>query len=128
MLQSKIIQRIWRDERGFVNTTDVMLMTTILGIGMIVGIVMLRNQVVQEFTDVGSAVGALNQTYVYSERISDFTLPDAANWLGVHFVNKSNYADEKDFGDVPDPIGAEPGGISVRSPAPVNPNTTPGED
>ena len=66
-----ILKRLWKDERGVVNTTDVILMTTILALGALVGLVSLRNQVVQELTDVATAVGFLNQSYSYEGNVSD---------------------------------------------------------
>ena len=37
----KLLKRLWRDERGVVNTTDIILGTTLLIIGSIVGLVIL---------------------------------------------------------------------------------------
>ena len=104
------------------NSTDVILVTTILGLGMIVGLVMMRNQVVQEFTDVATAIGFLNQTYSYTGDDQDDADGDD------NFVKGSSYTDEPDVGDVPDVAGQEPGEISIKSPSPLLPNTTPGED
>ena len=61
-----MFKRLWYDETGFVNSTDLILASTILVLGMIVGLVALRNQVVQELSDTASAVGSLNQSYTYT--------------------------------------------------------------
>ncbi|NUQ64291.1 MAG: hypothetical protein HUU20_17620 [Pirellulales bacterium] len=114
-------KRLWRDESGIINTTDVVLLTTILGLGIIVGVVMLRNQVVQEFGDLSTAIGNLSQSYEYQER----TLTSAS---GTQTVAGSDYEDELDPGDGDDPPGEPPAGISITSPGPTLPNTTPGED
>jgi hypothetical protein len=119
---SHILNRLWRDEQGFVNTVDIVLMTTILGIGMLVGIVSLRNQIVQELTDVSMAVGFLDQSYSYEGNTSDTGL---GTWVGTHEFSGSSYEDLPDFGEVADVSGSEPGAISVRE-APVGTNT-PGE-
>jgi len=124
-----ILRRLWQDRRGFVNSTDVILLTTILGLGMIVGLVVLRNQVVQEFTDVGTAIGFLNQSYEYERSDSDnATLDPGGTWLGTHWAEGSSYTDETDVGDVADTAGSEPGEIDISAPAPVLDNATPGEN
>jgi Flp pilus assembly pilin Flp len=59
----RLLKRLWRDKRGVIASTDLILLTTIVGIGLIAGIVVLRNQIVQEFGDIGTAVGELDQSY-----------------------------------------------------------------
>lgn len=120
-------KRLWRDQGGVVNTTDVILMTALLGLGMIVGLTSLRNQIVQELTDVACAVGFLNQSYSYEGNVSDTDLDPDDEWLGTHEVAGSSYEDLPDFGEEPDVSGQEPGGISVRV-LPANGNAVPGEN
>jgi hypothetical protein len=121
----RVLIRLWGDERGVVHSTDVILVTTILGLGVLVGIVSLRNQVVQEFCDIGGAVGALNQSYSYEGRTDaqqrDYfnNLPDPPtplDWLGVHEAAGSDYTDN------PNVDG------TIDFPSSATPNTTPGED
>ena len=79
--------RLWRDEKGVVNSMDLILITTILVIGMIVGLVCLRNQVVQELSDTAGAIGSLNQSYSYNAR--------TLNWgTYVMSVAGSSYTDQ----------------------------------
>ncbi len=117
----KKLKRLWQDEAGIIATTDLILITTILGLGIIVGVVMLRNQVVQEFGDLSTAVGGLDQSYEYQGR----TLTSAS---GTQEVAGSDYEDLLDPGDGDDAAGQPPAGISVSSPAAVLDNSTPGED
>ncbi len=108
------IRRLWRDRAGFVATTDLILMSSILVIGMIVGLVAFRDQVVQEFGDLATAVGRLNQSYRYSgsnDANSDGTPDDPTQC----FVAGSSYTDQPDFGELPDLAGQEPAGISVQA-------------
>ena len=120
------LRRLWRDERGSINSTDIVLITTILILGSIVGLVVLRNQVVQEFGDIATAVGALNQSYSY---IGDTqTLLVGSTTIIVGTIEGSSYEDLPDVGDGMDVDGGSPGGISVRGPVPLLRNAVPGEN
>lgn len=116
------LKQLWRDERGAINSTDIVLITTVLILGSIVGLVCLRNQIVQELGDIATAVGALNQTYSYTQTVGSTTLTVVGTVAG------SSYADLPDVGDGPDTSGAEPDSISVSGPLPVLRNATPGEN
>lgn len=111
-------RRICRDQAGFVATTDLLLLTTIVVLGMIVGLVLFRNQVVQEFVDMAMAIGHLNHDYRYNgtnDSTGDEGFPDGeADVEGECFVAGSYYTDETDFCQEDDEAGEEPGGISVR--------------
>jgi hypothetical protein len=120
------LKQLWRDERGAINSADIVLVTTILILGSIVGLVCLRNQIVQELGDIATAVGALNQSY---ELIGDTqTVLVGTTTVIVGTVAASSYEDLPDVGDGPDVSGSEPAGISVRGPLPVLRNLTYGED
>lgn len=62
----RTLKAFWNDDCGAIICTELVLVITILGIGMIVGLTTLRDQVVQELADVAAAVGAVNQSYSYS--------------------------------------------------------------
>jgi hypothetical protein len=64
---TKTAQRLWADTSAVITTTDLILISTILVIGLIVGLTTLRDQVVQELGDLGAAVGSLNQSYSVAE-------------------------------------------------------------
>ena len=119
------LKQLWRDERGAINSTDIVLITTILIIGSIVGLVCLRNQIVQELGDIATAVGALNQSYTY---IGNTKTVGSVTVTVVGTVAGSTYDDLSDIGDGPDVAGAEPGGISVRGPDAILPNAKYGEN
>ncbi len=100
----KLFRTLWKDEAGFVISTELVLVATILVLGMVVGMVSLRNQVVQELVDVGQAVGSLSQSYVFS---------GVGKW-GVAWTDGSFYADRVDFCQDPwQYAGQSPGGVSV---------------
>lgn len=62
----KLCARLWSDEAGFVVSTELALVATILVIGLIVGLTSIRDQVVQELADIAGMVSQLNQSYSFS--------------------------------------------------------------
>lgn len=60
------MKHFWNDEAGFVISAELVLVSTILVIGLVVGLAEVQSAVVQELNDVGEAVGRLNQSYYYS--------------------------------------------------------------
>ena len=50
------------DENGFIVSAELVLVSTIVVIGMIVGLTELSYNVNEELEDVGSAIGGINQT------------------------------------------------------------------
>jgi len=97
------LKTLWQDQRGVVTSGELVLMSTILLIGMIVGLTTLRDQVVQEFGDAALSVGALDQTYSFAGTMFD-----------GNQVAGSDFTDFTDFCDGTDPGGAEPACISVQ--------------
>jgi Flp pilus assembly pilin Flp len=61
----QMLRRLWKDQDGFVVSTELVLVATILVIGMVVGLATVRNAVVQELGDVAMAIGNINQSYSY---------------------------------------------------------------
>lgn len=84
-------QRLWRDESGLVQSTELVFLTSIVAIGMIVGLSAYRDGILTELVDDARAVGALNQSY---------SLSIAANPAAGITVSGSTVTVTKDFGDV----------------------------
>ena len=61
-----LVRRLWADEAGFIISAELCLVATIVVIGLIVGLVTLRNQVVQELIAVGEAIGSINTSYAFT--------------------------------------------------------------
>jgi hypothetical protein len=61
-----ILNALKNDENGFVVSAELVLVGTILVLGMIVGLTELSFNVNQELEDLGSGIGAINQTYYYT--------------------------------------------------------------
>ena len=88
-----LLSRLYCDEAGFIVSAELVIVATILVIGMIVGLAEVANGVNQELEDVGSAVGALNQSYVIAGAVGH----KAA-------VKGSRFDDQPDFCDGEDDI------------------------
>lgn len=56
----------WNDEAGFIVSSELVLIGTILVLGVVVGLATLRDQVVQELGDLALAISNVNQSYSYS--------------------------------------------------------------
>ena len=107
-------KRLWGEEAGFIVSTDLILISALLVIGLLVGLVSLRDQIVQELGDVAVAVGNLNQSYSFAGH--------SVTFAGMTFtVAGSSFADASDFGENgmgeanTDPPNAEPAGIEVSA-------------
>ena len=61
-----MLNALKNDENGFVVSAELVLVGTILVLGMIVGLTELSFNVNQELEDLGSAIGAINQTYYFT--------------------------------------------------------------
>ena len=57
------LANLWRDERGFSTVLSTIMLVTILALGAIVGLVTVRDQLVQEFGDVATALEQLDQSF-----------------------------------------------------------------
>lgn len=64
MLQ--IVRPLWTDEAGFIVSAELILVATIAVLSLIVGLSEVAFGINQELEDVGTAIGAINQTYSYN--------------------------------------------------------------
>jgi HAMP domain-containing protein len=104
----RVLHRLWADDAGFVVSTELVLVATVLVIGLVLGLTELRNQVVQELGDLAQAIANINQSYEYAGTAK----AEVAETAG------SDFHDERDFcegigGD--DSEGNEPCELSVRT-------------
>ena len=58
-----MLKKLWLDEGGAIISAELVLVMVIVVIGMIVGLVALRDAVVTELADVATALGSLNMTF-----------------------------------------------------------------
>ncbi len=57
------MKKFWNDEAGFVVTVEMILVATVLVIGLVAGLTVLRDAVLSELTDTAQAFGVINQSY-----------------------------------------------------------------
>jgi len=107
----RMLRKAWKDERGFVVSTELVLIATILVIGMIVGLVTVRDAVVQELGDIATAIGNINHSYSFSG-VSGCTSGTAGSEFQDEYDACSHFLGG-------DPPGQAPYGMSVQQ-APVN--------
>jgi Flp pilus assembly pilin Flp len=62
----KTLRHFWNDERGMAISGEIILVGSILLLGSIVGLSAFRDHIVTEFTDIGSAVEAVDSSYSVS--------------------------------------------------------------
>ena len=63
--EQEMLKRLWLDDQGAILSMEIILIATILVLGMIVGLTSLRDAVISEMADVGAAIAALDQSYIY---------------------------------------------------------------
>jgi len=89
----KSVFALWDDEAGFIISAELVLVATIVVIGMIVGLVMVRNQVVQELADVALAIGCVSQSYCFPGILSQHSFDPTL----VAFTDGACCKDVKDW-------------------------------
>ena len=80
--------RLWRDEAGFVVSTELILIATILVIGLITGLVTIRDAVVTELADVADAISEVDQSYSYGAITAHCALT-----AGTEFQDDSDFCE-----------------------------------
>ena len=89
----KLLGRTRRNQRGTTSAAALILLYAIIVFGSIVGLVTLRDQIVQEFGDLAVALDHLDQS---------FSIPGGASY--------------KDTPRLTDPVNQEPAGLNVQAP------------
>ncbi|WP_206028439.1 hypothetical protein [Thalassoroseus pseudoceratinae] len=59
------LMTLWHDDRGFLISAELVVVGTLLVLGLVVGLTSVQNALVSELSDVGQAIGSLDQTYYY---------------------------------------------------------------
>jgi Flp pilus assembly pilin Flp len=99
-----VLKKFWNDEAGFVVTVEMILVATVLVIGLVAGLTVLRDAVLSELSDTAQAFGAIDQSYSVS----------AANY------DSSSSSSQFGFKDAPDVIDGVNQGIGLPVVAGLN--------
>jgi hypothetical protein len=57
------LRRLWHETDGAIQTAELVLIGTLLGLGAIVGLSTLRAAIVEELADTAAAISAINQSF-----------------------------------------------------------------
>lgn len=96
-----LLVKLFDDEAGFVVSSELILIATIVVISLIVGLAEVSNGVNQELEDVGSAIGAMNQSFGYSG-LTGHKGWKAGSGFGDH-ADKCDSQDDLSCDDPPQP-------------------------
>jgi hypothetical protein len=96
----KKLSCLWHDTRGTSSVVSLVLLTSILVVGIIAGMVTLRDQIVQQFGDLSVALESLDQSY-------SFTVITPSATITSQYVDTSS--------GLTDPMGFEPAGLDVHT-------------
>jgi Flp pilus assembly pilin Flp len=61
-----MLRNFWKDESGFLVSTELVFIATLCVIGLVTGLSQVAGAVIGELSDVGCAVGSLNQSFFTS--------------------------------------------------------------
>ncbi len=85
----KLLSRLWADEAGFVVSSELVLIATVMVIGLLAGLTTVRDQVVQELADVADAVSEIDQSYSFSGITGH-----SSSTAGSVYVDLSDFCDD----------------------------------
>jgi hypothetical protein len=63
---TRLLSQLHHDEAGFIVSAELVLVSTILVVGLVVGLAEVSNGVNEELEDVGAAFGAVSQSFHFS--------------------------------------------------------------
>jgi hypothetical protein len=61
----KFLNRFWNDDAGFIVSAELLFLYTIAVLGLLTGMVAIRNAVIHEMVDVADSIGALDQSFTF---------------------------------------------------------------
>lgn len=110
MTVSRLVRALWIDQSGAALSAELILMTTILGIGTIAGLTTVRDQVTFELADLATAFASIDQSY----SLAEVTVPEVAPLIAVGssfslagsvFVDTTDFCFDNSSGNTPDNAG-----------------------
>lgn len=95
-----LLRRLWRDTRGESSFLGLILIAAIAAIGIIVGLAVVRDAIVQEFGDVAVALDRLDQSYDVSV-VNDCVVPGTTLWQVSYLDDTIDALTDPGAGDSP---------------------------
>jgi Flp pilus assembly pilin Flp len=89
-----LFQRLWKDDCGALIATEWVFVATILVLGIITGLIAVRQAVISELTEFANAVMALDQSFSFAGQSNclSSTAGSAATDPGPSLINESSVA------------------------------------
>src|SRR5262245_48964487 len=78
--------QFWNDDRGFLNSTELVLIVTLLVIGLVTGLKHVNEAANIELTDVANAIGAISQTYAFCGGTSNCAFTRGSRFTDTSFT------------------------------------------
>ncbi|MFM7074259.1 MAG: hypothetical protein ACKO38_20930 [Planctomycetota bacterium] len=91
----KIARKFWSDDQGFVVSSELVLIATVVVIGLLTGLAAVRDAVISELSDVAGAIQDINESYSI-----DGVVGHNANTAGFNYLDGTDECDSND-----DPAG-----------------------
>ncbi len=85
----KILNRLWNDEAGFIVSSELILLSAIVVMGILVGMQTVREAVIGELADAAIALSSINQSYSFSgvtghsSSVAGSVYVDTADWCDM---------------------------------------------
>ena len=85
----KILNRLWNDEAGFIVSSELILLSAIVVMGILVGMQTVREAVIGELADAAIALSSINQSYSFSgvtghsSSVAGSSYLDTPDWCDV---------------------------------------------
>ncbi len=86
-----LMNQLLNDEAGFVISAELILVATIAVLSLVVGLAEISHGINQELEDVGSAFGAMQQSYVYR----GLQTADKGSIVGSYFEDDRDHCDSQ---------------------------------
>jgi len=136
----RLVAALWRDESGFILSSELVLVGSIVVLGGLTALTAVRDAVSGEFTDVANAVGNMDQSYYYQGQVGQGRYGRVKAWTaGSAYLDpehREKYAESElqiparpeipaippvptPAPPIPDPTLFAPGGPILEAPCPT---------
>ena len=87
------LKSLYNDEAGFVVSSELVIIATLVVIGLIAGLSTVRDQVIGELVDIADAVSSVNHSYQFSGITSH-----SGSSAGTAFLDRPDFCDDANPG------------------------------